>query len=99
MVLLLPCLKWSSYADKRQQNRTVVPGNHGRREVLCVFQFDNSFPVNNSEIIVFWSYSETSTAWGCTAWGFIYPLQSKNNQMLDFQFVPNIPPGEKLHFR
>lgn len=78
-----------SYADKR----TVIPEKHGRGEVLCVFQVDNSFPVNNSEIIMFWSYSETSLDWG-----FIYALQSKNNQMLDFQIVPRFPPGKKLHF-
>lgn len=74
MALLLPCLKGSSCADKRQQKRTAVPGNHARGEVLCVSQFDNSFPVINLEIIVFWSYSEISLDWG-----FLYALQSKNS--------------------
>jgi len=26
-------------------------------------------------------------------------MQSKNSQMLEFQFVHNIPPGEELYFR
>ena len=47
----------------------------------------------NSEIILFWSFSKTTLDWG-----LIYAMQSKNSQMLEFQFVRNIPPGEELHF-
>lgn len=78
---------------KGNKKRTVFLGIHGRGKVHCVFEFDNPFPVINSEIILFWSFLEASVDWA-----FIYALQSQNSQMLDFQFVPNIPPGKKLHF-
>lgn len=35
----------------------------------------------NSEIILFWSFSETTLDWG-----LIYAMQSKNKQMLELQF-------------
>lgn len=53
-------------------------------EAGCVLEFDSALPVINSEIILFWSFSETSLDQGLT-----YGMQVKNSW---------IPPGEELHF-
>lgn len=56
----------------------------GGGEAGCVLEFDSALPVINSEIILFWSFSETSLDQGLT-----YGMQVKNSW---------IPPGEELHF-
>lgn len=47
----------------------------------------------NSTIIFFCSFSATSLDRG-----LIYVVQGKNSQILEYQFVRNIAPGEELHF-
>lgn len=62
-----------------------------RGEAGCVI--DSALLVINSEIILFWSFSETSLDQGLA-----YGMQVKNSWMLGCRFVNNIPPGEELHF-
>lgn len=90
---------------RKKQQKETSPPKHSRQyknanilaiyrgEGGCVLEFHSSCSVINSEIILLSSFSET-----ILDQGLFYAMQSKINQMLEFQFVCNIPPGEELRF-